>query len=62
MGPCSPPGGGGRMEGGAGHLSKGMEGSRKVATSSEVWFRASRVMACRATSLAWGMWTEQSCK
>ena len=52
----------GRLEGGAGHLSRGMEKSRKVATSSGVWLRASRVMACRAFSLAWGMRMEQSCK
>ena len=60
----------GRMDGGhwgregrrAGHLSSGMEKSRKAATSSEVWFRASRVMACRAFSLAWGMRMEQSCR
>lgn len=60
----------GRMDGGqwggegrrAGHLSREMEKSRKAATSSEVWFRARRVMACRAFSLAWGMWMEQSCR
>lgn len=48
--------------GGAGYLSRGMEKSRKVATSSGVWFRASRVMACRAFFLAWGRRTEQSCR
>lgn len=53
---------GGRGEGGAGHLSRGMEKSRKVATSSGVWLRASRVTACRMSSLAWGMRTEHSCK
>lgn len=49
-------------EGGAGYLSRGVEKSRKVATSSGVWFRASRVMACRAFFLAWGRRTEQSCR
>lgn len=49
-------------EGGAGYLSSGMEKSRKVDTSSGVWFRASRVMTCRAIFLAWGRQKEQSCR
>lgn len=49
------------MGGGAGHLSKGAEQSRRVAASSGAWFRASRVTACRALFLARGTWMEQSC-
>lgn len=47
---------------GAGHLSRRMEKSRKAATSSGAWFRASRVTASRTSSLAWGMRTELSCR
>lgn len=41
------------------YLSRGEEKSRKAATSSGMWFLASRVMTRRALSLAWGIWMAQ---
>lgn len=52
-------GSGGRW---AGHLFRGTETSRKVATSSGVWFRASRVTARRTFSCAWGTRPQRSCR
>lgn len=43
------------------YLSRGVEKSRKAATSSGMWFRASSVMTRRALSLAWGIWMAQRC-
>lgn len=53
---------GAARRGEAGHLSRGMEKSRKAAASWGAWSRASRVMARRACSFALGMDTEQSCR